>query len=135
MKSSLLYCLITVLCIAAHAAPGESSGQPTQAQDRIEQRTQHLKQRLSLTDGQMETVRSILHETHQQVQNDRQQYKNDRRGMLQALKSRTATMDQKIEALLTGEQKNKYQILKQERREYMRKRIQEQKNKQPAPPY
>lgn len=120
--------LLSVLCItflSASLGLAVDTPQTDRFKDRLEQRTQKLKERLSLTDEQTAQVRTILQETQQQVQQDREQYKNDRRGMRQAVKKRTETMDTRIEALLKTEQKIKYERVKQERREFVQKKMAE----------
>jgi Spy/CpxP family protein refolding chaperone len=129
MKLRTFLSVVCIIFLSAALGLAVDTPQTDQFKDRLEQRTQKLKERLSLTDEQTAQVRTILQETQQQVQQDREQYKNDRRGMRQAVKKRTETMDTRIEGLLTAEQNKKYEQLKQERREFVQKKIAERNKK------
>ena|GEM_PF-700186 len=91
----------------------------------VEQFTQRLRIELALTDAQTARVRKILTESQKQARRDRARYRNDRQAMRQAGMERMRATDAKIEAILTDEQKAKYEEVREQMREEFRQRARE----------
>lgn len=81
---------------------------------------ERLKKELNLTPEQTEKIQKILESAQKQAELDRQKYQGDREAMLKAMRERWEKTDKEIEAVLTKEQKAKYEKIKKERQERMR---------------
>jgi Spy/CpxP family protein refolding chaperone len=81
---------------------------------------ERLKAELNLTPEQTAKIQKILNSAQKQAELDRQKYQGDREAMLKAMRERWEKIDKEIEAVLTKEQKAKYEKIKKERQERMR---------------
>ena len=148
MWSAVLVC---GLCIAAGAAmaqdqapppppPAGQAGPPPDGGGRGRgmmmdpgRRSQTLKERLSLSDDQTSQVKSILEDSRTKMEALRSNSslsQDDRRSQMMSI--RKAEND-KIEALLTADQKTKYEAMQQEMRGRMRGGNGETPQPQPQP--
>jgi Spy/CpxP family protein refolding chaperone len=75
---------------------------------------------LKLTPEQTAKIQKILDDAQKQAEIDRQKYQGDREAMMKAMRERWEKIDKEIEAVLTKEQKKKYEQIKKERQERMR---------------
>ena len=81
---------------------------------------ERLKTELKLTPEQTAKIQKILDDAQKQAEIDRQKYQGDREAMMKAMRERWEKIDKEIEAVLTKEQKKKYEQIKKERQERMR---------------
>lgn len=81
---------------------------------------ERLKAELNLTLEQTAKIQKILDSAQKQAELDRQKYQGDREAMLKAMRERWEKVDKEIEAILTKEQKTKYEKIKKERQERIR---------------
>ncbi len=81
---------------------------------------ERLKQELNLTPEQVTKIQKILDSAQKQAEADREKYQGDREAMMKAMRERWEKIDKEIEAVLTKEQKKKYEQIKKERQERMR---------------
>jgi Spy/CpxP family protein refolding chaperone len=81
---------------------------------------ERLKTELKLTPEQTAKIQKILDDAQRQAEIDRQKYQGDREAMMKAMRERWEKIDKEIEAVLTKEQKKKYEQIKKERQERMR---------------
>jgi len=86
---------------------------------RVERRLERMKTDLSLTADQTVKVRAILYEASAQGQKIRSEHPDDPDAGRQAMMKHGEATDKKIEALLTKDQKVKYDKMKEERRQRM----------------
>jgi len=97
----------------------------SQSPERIEMETQGYAERLLLTREQTVKVREIIKRhfiiTEQEQSNER----SHRRDRIKSEIVRIERNDAEIEKLLTAEQKKKFELLKEERRQEMRERMKE----------
>jgi Spy/CpxP family protein refolding chaperone len=117
-------CMVFFLFTAAEAPT------PAQPQQRMqmspEQRTQSLKDSLALTDSQAVQLLAIFRENEVKRSELFDVNSGDREAMRESMRILARETDAKIEAILTPEQNEKYQVLKkqwQERRGEFRRRI------------
>jgi Spy/CpxP family protein refolding chaperone len=117
-------CMIFFLFTVA-AAPT-----PAQPQQRMqmspEQRTQRLKDSLALTDSQAVQILAIFRENEVKRSELFDVNSGDREAMRESMRILARETDAKIEAILTPDQNEKYQVLKkqwQERRGEFRRRM------------
>jgi Spy/CpxP family protein refolding chaperone len=117
-------CMVFFLFTAAEAPT------PAQPQQRMqmspEQRTQSLKDSLALTDSQAVQLLAIFRENEVKRSELFDANSGDREAMRESMRILARETDAKIEAILTPEQHEKYQVLKklwQERRGEFRRRI------------
>jgi Spy/CpxP family protein refolding chaperone len=82
-----------------------------------------MKNRLSLTDEQTEKVKEILLNERKTMMEEREKNAGDREAMMKARREALDRTDKEIEAILTPEQKEKYQVLKKEIREQRQSRM------------
>ena len=80
-----------------------------------EQRAQRLKDSLSLKDDQAAGVLKIFQEMDQRRKDLFSSESSDRQSRMEAMRSLMDTTDARIEALLTAEQKTKYDAMKAQR--------------------
>ncbi|CUS77896.1 LTXXQ motif family protein [Candidatus Kryptonium thompsonii] len=81
---------------------------------------ERLKQELNLTPEQVTKIQKILDSAQKQAEIDREKYQGNREAMMKAMRERWEKIDKEIEAVLTKEQKKKYEAIKKERQERMR---------------
>lgn len=108
----------------SHAQP------PRDGKSRAEQMTNRLKDSLQLSTEQVKKVRAIYDSMQVRMASDREANRGDRDAMMQAMRTRTEKADKEIEALLTPDQKKKFEVFKKEREQRMRQRMQERRDNQ-----
>ncbi len=84
-----------------------------------EERTKALKDSLSLTAVQADSVLKIYKEMDKQRQELFSSGQGDRQSRMDAMRSLGDKTDAKIEAILTAAQKEKYEVMKKQRQERM----------------
>lgn len=84
--------------------------------DRQERRLEMMKQRLELTDGQVNEIRAIMESARLEAERDRQKYReaNDREGARENAEVRRKTTEEKIGAILNDKQKKEFDKMKDE---------------------
>jgi hypothetical protein len=117
MQNRLL--LFIVCTIALIFSTAETLAQPQRKQLTPEQQTERLKDTLALDDEQTTKVLAIYEEMDGQRSVIFETNAGDRRSMMEEMRKLTQEADAKIEALLTQEQSEKFQM--------MRKRIEERR--------
>jgi len=95
------------------------SAQAQRMQMTAEQRAQRLKDTLALSDDQYGKVLTIYQDMDKKRQELFSSAGDDRDARMQAMRSLSDSTDTKIEALLTADQKTKYEDLKKQRMERM----------------
>ncbi len=87
--------------------------------DRGERRLTIMKERLELTDGQVNEIRAIMETVRLQAERDREKFRaaGDREGAKKAAEARRKATDEKIMAVLNDKQKKEYDKLKDEMRQ------------------
>ncbi|MFN3134225.1 MAG: Spy/CpxP family protein refolding chaperone [Candidatus Kryptonium sp.] len=83
---------------------------------------ERLKQELNLTTEQVAKIQKILDSAQKQAEIDREKYQGNREAMMKAMRERWEKIDKEIEAVLTKEQKKKYEVIKKERAQGYRRR-------------
>ena len=73
-----------------------------------------------MTPEQVTKIQKILDSAQKQAEIDREKYQGNREAMMKAMRERWEKIDKEIEAVLTKEQKKKYEAIKKERQERMR---------------
>lgn len=97
----------------------------SQSPERIEMETQGYAERLTLTREQTAKVREIIKRNLIIAEQDQSTDRGHRRDRIKAEIVRMERNDAAIEKLLTAEQKKKFELLKEERRQEMRERMKE----------
>lgn len=84
--------------------------------DRQERRLEMMKQRLELTDGQVNEIRAIMESARLEAERDREKYRetNDRDGAREATEVRRKATEEKIRAILNDKQKEEFDKMKDE---------------------
>ena len=84
--------------------------------DHQERRLEMMKQRLELTDGQVNEIRAIMESARLEAERDRQKYRetNDREGARENAEVRRKATEEKIGAILNDKQKEEYDKMKDE---------------------
>ncbi|HUI63718.1 MAG TPA: hypothetical protein VL126_02665 [Bacteroidota bacterium] len=95
------------------------SAQAQRMQLSAEQRAQRLKDTLALSDDQYGKLLTIFQEMDKKRQELISSGSDDREARMQAMRSLSDSTDTKIEALLTADQKTKYEDIKKQRMERM----------------
>jgi protein CpxP len=85
-------------------------------------RLEDLQTALSLTPDQTTKLKPILFDAQAQGRKIREEYGDDREGARDAMREQMPKTDSKIEALLTADQKKKYEEYKKERMQRMMER-------------
>ena len=87
--------------------------------DRAERRLTIMKEKLDLTDGQVNEIRAIMESARLQAERDREKFRaaGDREGAKKAAAERRKATDEKILAVLNDKQKKEYDKLKDEMRQ------------------
>jgi len=83
----------------------------SQPSDYTDSRMQYLTAKLSLTESQAESIRGILTEESSAIQKLRQEYSDDRRGMMSSIRDRKAETVTQAGAVLGEVQKKEYEKL------------------------
>jgi Spy/CpxP family protein refolding chaperone len=111
MKHSMLLFLVVTFLAGVSASPGLAQGMRLSA----EERTQRLKDTLSLNEEQAGKILAIYKDADKERQELFASGSEDRDARMAAMRSLSEKTDTKIEALLTPEQKTKYQELVKQR--------------------
>ncbi len=106
----LLFIMCAILLLPAMSALAQMDT------SRIAGRVDRLRTALGLSDAQAAKVKTLLMNSWAEGQKMRDKAGEDREAMREAGRKRTQETDKKIEALLTPEQKTKYQESKKNRR-------------------
>lgn len=121
--------IIVVMFVGALLIPMFSYAQQTRdGKSRAEQMTNRLKDSLQLSTEQTKKVRAIYDSMQVRMASDREANRGDRDAMMQAMRIRTEKADKELEALLTPDQKKKFEVFKKEREQRMRQRMQERRD-------
>ncbi len=117
MRHYLFLFIAAVLLVVVSSTNGMAQGMRMSAEDRAKA----LKDSLGLSDKQMEQVVGILKEmgSKRQALADSIEDRDARR---EAMMSLMAKSDEKIESVLTKDQKEKYEVMKKEREARFRQR-------------
>jgi periplasmic protein CpxP/Spy len=116
MKHLAIHAIIALLLVSATQAFAQVDSA------RVLQRLEALRTALSLTPDQTAKVKPILFDAQAQGRKIREEYGDDREGAREAMREQAPKTDAKIEALLTAEQKKKYEEYKKERMQRMMER-------------
>jgi periplasmic protein CpxP/Spy len=116
MKHLAVYAIIMLLLVSATQAFAQVDSA------RVLQRLEALRTALSLTPDQTAKAKPILFDAQAQGRKIREEYGDDREGAREAMREQAPKTDAKIEALLTAEQKKKYEEYKKERMQRMMER-------------
>ncbi len=116
MKGKILIPSLLALFVFAITIPAISQERRRGFEGYLER----LKTELNLTPEQTAKIQNILSSAQKQAELDRQKYQGDREAMFKAMRERWEKIDKEIEAVLTKEQKAKYEKIKKERQERMR---------------
>jgi len=124
MKRSLSLLIFTLsLGVALHAQSADTTGAPTKKPNPTKQAVRQLKtlqQQLNLTEDQVTQMQVILIQRDVALDSLRNNPSGDRRSNGRTRRGINQDADQKINALLTADQKPLYQQWKQEQRERRR---------------
>lgn len=103
--------------LSAFLATGTAmAAPPPELGDRIHSRVEKMKEALSLTEDQATQVEAILKEAATQSEADRTAAAGDRQALRKLARERHKKTDEKIQALLTEDQKAKHAQIKEQRR-------------------
>ncbi len=91
-----------------------------------EERANRLKEQLSLTKAQTESVKKIFEHSQQVMMEEMMVNQGDREAMRKAFTEITEKTDKEIEKILDAKQKKKYEEVKKERQVMMRERTRQQ---------
>lgn len=94
----------------------------------VNQRVQMLKERLHLDSTQTAKVTDIMNGSMKEIQAVREKHPDDRDAMRAGMKEIQQKNDKKIEALLNDDQKKEFAKLREEQRQRMQERMQQQGN-------
>jgi protein CpxP len=96
-----------------------SISQADEMADRAERHVALMKDRLELTDGQVNEIRAIMETSRLQAERDREKFREagDRDAARAAAEARRQETDQKIKAVLNENQKKEYEKVKEEMRQ------------------
>ena len=116
MKHLAASAIITLLLLSATQAFAQIDSARTL------KRLEDLRTALSLTPDQTAKLKPILFDAQAQGRKIREEYGDDREGARDAMREQMPKTDSKIEALLTADQKKKYEEYKKERMQRMMER-------------
>ncbi len=123
--------IIVVMFVGALLIPMFSYAQPPRdGKGRAEQMTNRLKDSLQLSTEQAKKVRAIYDSMQVRMATDREANGGDRDAMMQAMRIRMEKADKEIEALLSPDQKKKFEVFQKDREQRMRQRMQERRDNQ-----
>lgn len=123
MKHIISFACVAMLALMAMCASAKAQEQGGGMIAAVEQ----LSERLKLSPEQEQKVRAIVSETQEALKKDREAANGDRWALMGILRERIQTMDAKIEAELSNEQKAIYAEVKKERLEKMMQRMRERR--------
>jgi protein CpxP len=116
MKHLVVSAIITLLLVSATQTFAQIDSARTL------KRVEDLRTTLSLTPDQTAKLKPILFDAQAQGRKIREEYGDDREGARDAMREQMPKTDSKIEALLTPDQKKKYEEYKKERMQHMMER-------------
>lgn len=124
MKTSQSIRIVATLMIIIFMVLSYSLGVADERSDRAERRLTIMKEKLDLTDGQVNEIRAIMETARLQAERDREKFRaaGDREGAKKASAERQKATDEKIMAVLNDKQKKEYDKLKDEMRQRKDKR-------------
>lgn len=114
---SLALCVLLTLSVLQRASAQGMMRSP-------EERAKQLKEQLKLDDEQTKKVEEIFKSAQEKMQEAMGNAQGDRDAMRKIMMDIRAKGDKEIEALLTKDQKKKYNEVKKEREKRMRERMQ-----------
>jgi Spy/CpxP family protein refolding chaperone len=117
---------VFLFAVAAAATVAQPQQRLSAAGGSPEQRTQRLKDSLALSDSQAVQILAIFQDNDVKRAELFESNSGDRDAMRESMRILARETDAKIEAILTPEQNEKYQVLRkqwQERRGEMRRRV------------
>jgi Spy/CpxP family protein refolding chaperone len=119
MKTSQSIRIVATLMIIIFMVLSYSPGVADERSDRAERRLAIMKDKLDLTDGQVNEIRAIMETARLQAERDHEKFREagDRKGAKKAAEARQKATDEKIMALLSDRQKKEYDKLKDEMRQ------------------
>ena len=85
--------------------------------NRQERHLQLLKDRLDLTDGQVNEIKAIMAQARNEAEKAREDRKGDREAAMKDRKARREANDEKIKSVLNDNQKKEYETVKDELRQ------------------
>jgi len=116
--------LMSLVAVLAFVGLWAQPAHAQRMQMTAEQRTQRLKDSLGLSEDQAASVLKIYQDMDQQRKDLFSSESSDRDSRMQAMRSLMEKTDTKIEALLTPDQKTKYDAMKQQRQQMRPRRSQ-----------
>ena len=116
MKHLAVFAITAILLLSATQAFAQIDS------TRTLKRLEDLRTALSLTPDQTAKLKPILFDAQAQGRKIREEYGDDREGARDAMREQMPKTDSKIEALLTADQKKKYEEYKKERMQRMMER-------------
>ncbi len=117
MKYFLMSLFAAVLLVGISTTPASAQGMRMSPEERVKQ----LKDSLSLDDKQTDAITAIFKEMGAKRQAMMDSI-DDRDARREAMTGLMKTTDEKIESVLTPEQKDKYEVMKKERESRFRQR-------------
>ena len=115
----LIRIVATVLTVIIFMGLSYSPAVADERSDRGERRLTIMKDKLDLTDGQVNEIRAIMETARLRAERDREKFRaaGDREGAKKAAEARRKATDEKILAVLNDKQKKEYDKLKDEMRQ------------------
>ena len=114
-----IVCLLALVALAPQALRAQDTDQHARNWPTPDQVVAQMASKLSLTDDQKAKITPIIADRQQKIK-ELAQTSERRRKKGREMRSIMSDSDKKIEALLNDDQKQKYEELKQERREQMK---------------
>lgn len=111
-RKTALFSLGALICLLTGAAWADAP--PGAGGDRMKARLQKMKEALSLTDDQVSQVETILRDASSQAQADRAKAGAGREALRSLARERHRSIFEKIDALLSEEQKARHAQLRDE---------------------
>lgn len=126
MKKLLIICgLLFSVITFANAQDGQGRGGRGMGtpEERAKRQTEQLTEKLKLTDDQKAKVAVIYTEQGVSMAKLREEAKGDRAAMMASMSKANEEADAKVTALLNDDQKKAFATWKEERKEMMKKRM------------
>ncbi len=119
--------LFAVAAVAQQNPPHQGKGdeQGPRRMPSVEDQTKNLTEKLGLTDDQQPKVKAIVEDTHSQMMKIMQDENMAREDTMAKMRTLHEAASAKVNALLTDDQKKKFEDMQKEMREHMRQRQQE----------
>jgi periplasmic protein CpxP/Spy len=127
MKRLIVFAVATLIAVGGFA---QGKRQTKTADERAEKVTNKMKEKLNLTDEQVQKVKAINLEAAQQKDTMKTAAKEKRAEMKEKVKTIEANRDAKIKEVLTDAQKAEYEKMKAKGKEKMDKKREKRKGKQ-----